>query len=142
MVVLISRRGYEWEKFIRTASVRSTNTISLDFPYQGAQHATLRLRRHPRWGNDVIFSIEQGQLLCHSYGDCSISVKFDDGQVLRYEGNPPSDNSSEYAFVPAFSTFMKRLPDAKNVRIEMAIYQGGSPVFEFDVSGFKPEKFQ
>lgn len=126
----------------RTATVTSTNTISLDFPYSGAQHAELTLRRHPRWGNDVILSIERGQILCHTYGDCRIGVRFDDGKVMRFSGNPPSDNSSEYVFIPAFGTFMKRLPKTKTVKIEVEIYQGGSPVFEFDVSGFKPENFK
>lgn len=129
-------------KSVRTASVLSTNTINLDFPYTGSQHATLELRRHPRWGNDVILSIERGQLLCHSYGDCAIGVRFDDGKLLRFDGNPPADNSTEYTFIPAFSTFMKQLPKTKKVRIEVQIYQAGSQVFEFDVSGFDASKFR
>jgi len=129
-------------KPVRTASVTSTNTISLDFPYAGPQRGQLLLRRHPRWGNDVIFSIEKGQVLCHSYGDCDVRVRFDDGQVLRYQGTEPSDNSTEYVFIPAFSTFMKRLPKAKVAKVEVQIYQSGVQVFEFDVSGFKPEKFK
>lgn len=146
------RLGSQWQylsseegmtgKAVRHARVLSTNQINLDFPYGGPQRATLTLRRHPRWGNDVIFAIERGQILCHSYGDCKIQVKFDDGKVLRYDGNPPADNSSESVFIPAFSTFTKQLPKAKNVKIEVSIYQGGNRVFDFDVSGFKPEKFK
>lgn len=90
----------------------------------------------------MIFSIEQGQILCHSYGDCTVQVRFDDGKILRYEGNEPADNSTEIVFIPAFSTFMKRLPAAKTVKVEVSIYQAGNQVFEFDVSGFKPEKFK
>lgn len=127
---------------VRTARVESTNTINLDFPYAGPQHGALVLRRHPRWGNDVIFSIEQGQLLCHSYGDCTVQVRFDDGKIIRLEGNPADDNSTEYVFIPAFSRFMKELPRAKTLKIEVSIYQSGNQVFDFDVSGFKPEKFK
>ena len=125
-----------------TARVVSSNMINLDFPYAGAQHATLVLRRHPRWGNDVILQNEKGQILCHSYGDCSVGIRFDDGKVIRVNGNEPADNSSESVFIPAFSTFMKKLPSAKSVMVEVQIYQGGSQIFEFDVSGFKPEKFK
>lgn len=125
-----------------TAYVQSTNTINLDFPYSGPQRGVLTLRRHPRWGNDVIFRIERGQILCHSYGECRINVRFDDGSVARYKGNPPEDNSSEVVFIPAFSTFVKRLPNAKIVKVEVSIYQNGNNVFEFDVSGFKPERFK
>jgi hypothetical protein len=129
-------------KSVRTAWVYSSNTINLGFPYQGEQHAKLLLRRHPRWGNDVMLLIEQGQVLCHSYGDCYVAVRFDDEKLRRYEGNPPSDNSSESIFIPAFGTFMKKLPGAKKLKIEIQIYQAGNQVFEFDVSGFKPEKFK
>jgi len=129
-------------KNVVTASVQSTNTISLGFPYEGAQRGMLTLRRHPRWGNDVIFRIQEGQILCHSYGDCRVNVKFDEGQVARYEGNPPEDNSSEVVFIPAYGAFRKKIPNAKKVMIEVSIYQAGNHIFEFDVSGFKPEKFE
>lgn len=46
------------------ASTNSTNVLSLQFPYQGAQHATLVLRKHPRMGIDAILSIERGQFVC------------------------------------------------------------------------------
>ncbi len=129
-------------KEVRTASVISTNTINLGFPYGGPQHAVLRFRRHPRWGNDVIFSIEQGQILCSTYGDCKVQVRFDDEKLLRYKGNPPEDNSSESVFIPAFGTFMKKLKNTKVVKVEVSIYQAGNQVFEFDVSGFNSEKFK
>lgn len=151
-VVAYEKAGQQWRylsteegmsgKKSRTATVESNNTINLDFPYAGPQHAQLMLRRHPRWGNDVILSIERGQILCHTYSNCRIGVRFDGGKVMRFSGNPPSDNSSEYVFIPAFGTFMKQLPKAKTVKIEVEIYHGGSPVFEFDVSGFKPENFR
>ena len=129
-------------KPVRTASVMSSNTIDLGFPYGGSQRARLLLRRHPRWGNDVILAIERGQILCHSFDDCYVAVRFDDEKLHRYEGNPPSDNSSESLFIPAFGTFMKNLSGAKKLKIEIKIYQQGNQVFEFDVSGFKPEKFK
>lgn len=146
------RIGNQWRYFsneegmsgkpTRFASVESTNTVNFGFPYSGEQRATLLLRRHPRWGNDVIFQIEKGQILCRTYGDCTVGIRFDDGQIIRLNGNPPADNSSESFFIPAFGTFIKKLPEAKIVRIEVRIYQNGAPVFEFDVSGFKPEKFK
>lgn len=146
------KSGQQWDyavseegmsgKSTRTAKVVSTNSINLDFPYSGTQHAMLTIRRHPRWGNDVYLAIERGQILCHSYGDCSIGVRFDDGKVMRFKGTAPSDNSTETVFIPAYSTFMKQLPNAKNVKVEVQIYQSGAPVFEFDVSGFKPERIK
>ena len=49
-------------KASHVVSVESENTVQFDFPYQEAQHARLSIRRHPRFGKNVIFAIERGQL--------------------------------------------------------------------------------
>src|SRR5690606_36991950 len=120
----------------KSASVLSNNQFEFDFPYQGRQHATLTIRRHPRWGNDVIFRIEKGQVLCNSYDRCRINVRFDDAQPRRLSGNEPSDNSTETVFIPGYNDFVSRLSRAKTVRIEVDIYQQGPLVAEFNVEGF------
>ena len=121
------------------AMVQSANTFEFDFPYQGAQHATLTLRKHPRHGKDVILAIEKGQIQCSSY-DCLVRVRFDDESPKTYTGNEPADNSSEYVFIPAYGTFSTKLKTAKRVRIEVNVFHQGALMAEFDVSGFKPEK--
>ena len=50
---------------IKQAYISSLNEIEFDFPYREPQRATLQLRKHPKYGNDVILSIERGQFLCH-----------------------------------------------------------------------------
>lgn len=144
-------RGKQWSygesedsmssKTTYMASVTSTNTFEFDFPYQGTQRSTLTLRRHPRWGTDVMLSIEKGQILCSSYS-CPVRVRFDDGPSQTFSGNEPSDNSSEYLFIPGYASFTKKLQKAKKVKIEVNIHQHGVLVSEFDVDGFKPQRLQ
>jgi len=124
------------------AIVSSANTVDFDFPYSGAQHATLGLRTHPRYGKDVIFSIERGQILCHSFEDCTILVRFDDGEAQRYSAIGAADNSTETIFIRNYARFLSSMQKAKTVRIAVEIYHEGAPVFEFDVSGFDPEKYK
>lgn len=124
------------------ASIRSENRHEFDFPYGEPQRATLAIRRHPRYGNDVIFQIDRGQLLCRSYGDCSVRLRFDDGQARTVRGSPPSDGSSETIFIPSYADFTRRLGAAKTLRIEANVYKQGAPVWEFDVSGFDPEQLK
>ena len=127
-------------KKIRTARVTSTNSFDFDFPYSGRQQATLLIRRHPRWGSDVILSIEKGQILCHSFSSCPIRVRFDDETAKTLTGTEPSDNSSESAFIPGYENFTRKLGNAKRVRIEFNVYQQGSVMAEFDVSGFDRQR--
>lgn len=124
------------------ASVLSTNTVNFGFPYSGAQHGTLTLRTHPRYGKDVILSIERGQFLCPSYDGCTVLVRFDDNKAIRYSAASAADNSTETIFIRGYASFVGHLEKSKRVRISANVYQEGAPVFEFDVTGFDPSKYK
>lgn len=123
------------------AGITSENTVNFDFPYAGAQRGELVLRTDPKHGKDIIFSIQQGQLLCTAYDGCKILVRFDDQEPVSFSGVSPADNSTETVFIKNYSRFVEKMMKAKRVRISMNIYQEGAPVFEFDVSGFDKNKY-
>lgn len=124
------------------AHVLSTNTVEFDSPYSGEQHATLLLRNSLRQGKDVIFQIESGQILCNSYEDCSVLVRFDDEKATNYSAIGAADNSTETIFIRNYGKFVEKLLKAKLVRISTNIYQQGAPVFEFNVSDFDLNKYK
>jgi len=124
------------------ARVTSTNTVNFGFPYSGAQHGTLTLRAHPRFGTDIIFSIKRGQILCRSYQDCTVLIRFDDEPAINFSAVGAADNSTETIFIRNYNGFMEKLRKAKRVRIAAEIYQQGAPVFEFDISSFDPNKYR
>ena len=126
-----------------SAMVVSTNTVNFKFPYAGAQHGKLTLRTDPRYGKNVILNIEKGQFLCRSYGDgCKVLVRFDDKEATNYSAMGPSDNSTQTIFIGDYSRFAGEMLKAKKVRISAEFFQEGSPVFEFDVSGFDVGKYR
>ena len=127
---------------IHQAHVSSSNMVNFGFPYSGTQRATLSLRTHPRHGKDVIFRIEKGQILCHSYEDCTVLVRFDDEPSTNYSAVGAADNSTETIFIRNYDRFIGKVLKAKRVRIAANIYQEGAPVFDFDVSGFDQEKYR
>ena len=124
------------------ATVRSENTVNFSFPYSGNQRASLTLRTHPRYGKDLIFKIEKGQILCNSYEECDVLVRFDEAPAVKYQAIGPSDNSSESVFIRAYSTFAGNMLKAETVRISAPIYNEGNPTFTFDVSGFSVDKYR
>lgn len=124
------------------AMIKSSNVFEFSSPYDGPQKATLIIRRHPRWGNNVILQIERGQLLVRSYEDMSARVRFDDGNPQGFAALGAEDNSTENAFLSPYSRFVDKLSKANRVRISLPIYQEGSPVFEFSVKGFDPSKLK
>ncbi len=125
-----------------TATISSSNTVEFGFPYGGKQHGRLTLRTDPKYGKDIIFRIEKGQVLCPSYDSCRVLVRFNDENATSYTAVGAADNSSETIFIRNYSRFVGKMMKSKRVRISMNIYQEGSPVFDFDVSGFNVEKYK
>ena len=125
----------------RMARIGSENTVTFDFPYQGAQHATLVIRNHPSYGRDVLLQIERGQILCPSYDDCTVRVRFDEGSPERWTAAGPSDNSSTVVFLRGSGRFLQRMRNARVVRIAVPVYQEGEPAFEFRVGGFDYQRY-
>ena len=121
---------------IKNAYVKSLNKLSFDFPYQGIQNATLQLRKHPKYGKNVIVSIDKGQFLCH-YNGCKVSVRFDNGKPIRYNATEPSDHSTTYLFINDYKNFVRRAKKAKKIYIEAEFYQEGTRVMEFNSEGLK-----
>jgi hypothetical protein len=122
------------QKEVLTAEVDSINTLSFGFPYSGAQRATLELRKHPRWGADVILQVERGQFLCNSYDGCSVNVRFGDGRPQRFSAVEPSDNSTTYIFISDYSKFMSQLRKVDEVVIEASFYQAGNQAMKFSTA--------
>jgi hypothetical protein len=119
-----------------SAAIKSTNSLSLGFPYSGEQYGTLLLREHPKYGKDVILQIEKGQLLDSRYHS-KVIVRFDNDKALSFSSSGPDDSSTESLFLRgAFTVFKNRLKTAKVLKLEAPIYQNGNEVFEFNVAGF------
>ena len=117
------------------ATNESVNTVDFGPPYNGGQHGTIRLS-----GNRSLFYIEKGQLICRggpSYGSCYVLVKFDDDEPHK-ELMITSGNRST-TLVSLDPSFAKALRNSKQLKIQVEVYQNGSPIFTFDLSGFETQ---
>ncbi len=119
------------------ASVNSENEIDLSFPY-GEVRGTIIVRKRPQDGLNVMFQVEKGQILCHSFGsNDTISVKFDDGPVKKYGCTGTSDGSSNTAFLKNEAGFLANLKKAKKTIVEAEFYQQGNQQFVFETANLK-----
>lgn len=117
---------------IKQAYTESVNILSFGFPYDGLQRATLILRKHPQYGNDVILKIEKGQFLL-GVNDGEALVRCDDGPAKTYKTTGPTDHSTEMIFISDYSTFVTTMKKAKKLKIQATIYNEGNQIFEFNV---------
>lgn len=123
-------------KITATASLRSTNSFEFGFPYSGAQHAALTLRKHPRYGNDIILSIEQGQFMPGIDG-VAVLVRFDEDRPVRFWAVGPADHGTTTLFIGSYARFVSALRKAERVQISTKVYQEGEPVFNFYCAGLR-----
>lgn len=122
----------------KTASVRSENEVEFDFPY-GETGATLWVRKDPKFGLDVAFQVDSGQILCHSFGDSKVWIKFDDKPIQTFTCTDASDGSSETAFLLNDSRALAELRKAKKTIIEAEFFQEGRQQFIFNTQNLEWE---
>ena len=124
------------------ASLKSENKINLSFPYDGNQNGTLSIRNHPRFGKDIFFKINKGQILSidgYSYDNKYFLVRFDDGDVIRWNYLEAADQSSDIIFISNEKKFKEKLTNSSNIYLTVNLYQDGQRTFIFDVKGLKKE---
>jgi RNA polymerase subunit RPABC4/transcription elongation factor Spt4 len=125
-----------------SASVKSSNFVNFSSPYNGSQGGTLTLRTHPKYGKNVIFRIEKGQILCSTFDGCAINVQFGNKEAVSFRASTAADHSNNIIFINNYSSFVKLALSVNEVSISPEIYLEGSPVFTFDVSDFKQDLYK
>jgi len=124
-------------KMLRVRRILSSNYVELGFPYQGMQKGQLTVRDHPRFGTDVFFAIQRGQIVsCGHYRD-GITVRFDNA-VKTWRCENGADGSNDIAFFNKTTDFLRYLQKAEVTVITMSIFQEGERSFEFNTKGFVP----
>ena len=121
-------------KTIRFAFAKSTNTFDLKFPYQGGTRGTITIRQHPRYGRNIIFSVNKGQILCTSYDGCTVTVRFDQRPLIRVHADGPSDHDSTTLFLSGYDSLLTNIRKSKKMTVEVEFSQQGIHPFEFDVA--------
>lgn len=118
----------------RHAEIESDNSVDLNFPY-GSVKGTIWVRQRPEDGLTVAFSVERGQVLCNSFTNTSISIKFDDGPIQRFRCVDASDGSTETAFLTDARRALASLKRARRTVVEAEFFQQGRQQFVFQTTG-------
>lgn len=114
-----------------TMELGSSNAYNFGFPYEGETRGHLMMRTKGK-KKDVMLLIDNGQIMCHSFMNCRIDVRFDDDPIQKFRGSESADNDSSVVFLDPAAKFMAKAAKAKKVRVALTIYQEGTRIFEFD----------
>ena len=127
-------------KQAKTANLTSKNTVNFGFPYSGPQNGYFAIRNHPRYGVDAYLSVAKGQLLCDSYSNTTVLIRFDNGAATPYSCGEPADHSSETVFIRGVGALESRMKTAKTMYVTVNVYQQGSQTFRFNVRNYDRSK--
>lgn len=122
------------DKKVLWATLESNNSLKLKFPYAGRNYGTIYIRQHPKSGLNVMVSVEQGQILCSTFDECSVTVRFDDGRPITFSAVGPSDHSSNKLFLHGEAKFVAEAKKAKRILVALTMYQAGQQVPDFHSS--------
>jgi hypothetical protein len=115
----------------------STNMVRLQSPYTDVA-ARLCIRQSPQHGLDVYVAlIGDGQIICRSYRNCSVNVRFGDGEQQAFSATDAADGSSNIIFVSNAQRFVTGVKGAPVTRIQLTFYQAGAQIVEFNTGGLE-----
>lgn len=118
----------------RYANLSSENSVNLGFPY-GEVYGRLQVRKRSTDGLNIMFSIDKGQILCRSYTESYLSIKFDNGPIQRFSCTGAADGTSEVSFIISARKFLNSLIKSNQIIVEVPLYQNGSRQFTFETKG-------
>jgi hypothetical protein len=117
------------------AKTTSLNLIDQAMPYEATNGIITIRKMHNK--NEVIFSINSGQLLAGVTDDRVARIKFDNDKPISVGYRGTSDYRSDVVFFDSPSLLVSKLKKAQKVIVQIEIYQAGAPQFTFDVEGLK-----
>lgn len=122
-------------KTSKFATIRSSESLDLDFPYDGINFGYLIIRKmNDRLG--ILIRVDKGQI-SGGYENNYIKVRFDDETPITFSYSEPADNSSDLIFIENKTKFLSKLRKAKKTLIEIPFYQNGNQVLEFNTESLE-----
>lgn len=120
------------------ARLDSTNTLELDFPYQGEQKAKIIIRKRKRDGTNAMFMVQRGQINMGIDGG-NLLIRFDEKPPQKFGITESSDHDSKFAFITNGSKFISELKKSKKTLIQVEFFNNGIHTMEFNTEGFQWE---
>lgn len=119
---------------IHKARLKSINDTYFQSPY-GESKLNLILRDDPNQGQDLLFTIDDGQFICGVY-DCTGRINID-GQTERLELVEPADGSSDILFAKYPDVLIGKIRSSDRVVVELTFFQEGNRHFKFATKGLE-----
>ena len=117
------------------ASIYSMTWLSFKFPYNGGSEAYLVVRNMDG-DNEVYLKVTKGQFISsYNYSEC-LRMRFDNEKPIDVFYTSPSDGSHDLIFLDSAGELIERIKKAQSFIIEVAFYQEGNKLLNFNSDDF------
>tara|TARA_R110002051_G_scaffold297564_2_gene363963 strand:+ start:20743 stop:21333 length:591 start_codon:yes stop_codon:yes gene_type:complete len=117
----------------------SINQLDFEFPYNGGSNGYITIRNMDGV-NTIAISVDKGQFQT-SFGNSEhLRIKFDDEELRKYSFSSAADGSMNVIFPSQSNSLIKKLKEAKTVKIEAPFYNEGRQVLNFNIDGLVWDK--
>ncbi|MBU2167296.1 MAG: hypothetical protein KKF88_05615 [Alphaproteobacteria bacterium] len=131
------RRDAMTDRLTRYACTTSTNRARLTWPYSPVT-AELCIRQSPTYGLDVYVALNgDGQIICRSYRNCTIRIRFGEGAQQSFSAGDAADGSSNIVFVTNAQRFVASAQSVDTIKVQLTFYEAGDQVLEFDTANLE-----
>lgn len=119
------------------AKTKSTNQANLDFPYNNSTMDIIL--RNNNGEVDLLLNVK-GQFVCGYKERCTVSMKFDDGAIEKYDFTEAAHAMSDTVFIKSVNKFIEKSKTSKKLIIEADLFNAGSVQYFFDLEGLDLNK--
>ena len=119
------------QKELKSATVRSRNSITLLSPDAGVNHGLIMIRKVKGGEPEVLFALDEGRF----YTGETIPVKIDGGNAEWIAVDKPMDRRTDLLFIHEPIKFINQIKNAKELKIAAQLSQNGEKIFDFPVDG-------
>lgn len=125
------------DRTTQTACTTSTNSAAQEPPYSTVS-ADLCVQQSAQTGLGAYIVLNgDGQILCRRYNNCTVRVRFGDGEQQSFSAAEAADGSSNMIFILNASRLVTAIKQANVTRVQFTLYRAGSPVLEFPTAGLE-----
>ncbi|MFZ6755779.1 hypothetical protein ACO0K9_01050 [Undibacterium sp. Ji50W] len=122
-------------KDVQVAEVNAEEEMQFAFPYAGKNRPSLTVRKSANGTYDVMIEIEKGQFVCMP--ECTLPVKYDQGEIVKVKAVLPSDGSSTALFFKSSPAMLQSLKSSKKIMIQATFYQEGTHALTFNTANLR-----
>ena len=121
---------------IYSATLHSSNQVEFAYPHHGGSYFEFIIKNSGK-ENETILRVSNGQFMPSVRDSEALGITFDEGDFMSHNYSSATDGSADYIFLSNPDSLIKKVKNAKKLKIEAPFFNAGIQVIKFDVDSLQ-----